>query len=168
MLSRIEACIPALRRYALMLLRHRQDADDMVHDTLVRALDNLHACREDTEVRPWLFAIMHNLFVSKLRRARRRPDNAALDEAADLAGAPGGQEDRLRWRDLERALRTLPREQRDVVLLVSVGDLSYAETARALGVPIGTVMSRLARGRERLREAVQEQGKIRPSLRRVK
>jgi RNA polymerase sigma factor (sigma-70 family) len=74
-LTQIEACIPALRRYAAALLRNREDADDLVHDCLVRALDKLDTRRDDAEVRPWLFAIMHNLFISQLRRARSRPSS---------------------------------------------------------------------------------------------
>ena len=174
-LSRIEACIPALRRYAFALLRSQQDADDLVQDTLLRALEKLHTRRDEAEVRPWLFAILHNSFVSQIagersgwgRRCwtrRRRP----------LWSRNGGQEDNLRCRDLLRALKCLPLEQRTVVLLVSVEDLSYAEVARVLGIPIGTVMSRLFRARERLREMTEGQATrndgeaTRPCLRRVK
>ena len=172
MLSGIEACIPALRRYALALLRNGQDADDLVHDCLVRALDRLHTRRDDGDVRPWLFAIMHNLFVSQRRRAAARPDTETLDETVSVAGsAHPGQEDALRWQELIRALDSLPEEQRSVMLLVSVEDFTYADTARALGIPIGTVMSRLARGRERLRQLTQEAARRkddRPCLRRIK
>jgi RNA polymerase sigma-70 factor (ECF subfamily) len=166
-LTRIEACIPALRRYAAALLRNREDADDLVHDCLVRALDKLHTRRDDADVRAWLFTIMHNLFVSQLRRAKARPSGEPLDEAHEAMGIRPGQESGLQWRDLIRALNRLPVEQRTVILLVSVEDLSYAETAQVLGIPIGTVMSRLARGRERLRQMTEE-GEIRPVLRRVK
>ena len=168
MLPNIEDCIPALRRYALALLRDRQDADDLVHDCLVRALDKLHTCRDDVDIRAWLFAIMHNLFISQRRRARRRPDIETLEDHdnGNANGAPGDQEDRLQWKEVLRVLNSLPEDQRAVILLVSVEDLSYAEAARVLGVPIGTVMSRLARGRERMRQLAQEQG--RPPLRRVK
>jgi len=167
MLSRIEACVPALRRYASALLRNQQDADDLVHDCLVRALDKLHTHRDDADVRGWLFTIMHNIFVSQKRRMKARPDMEALGECEEGSGSvPGAQEDALRWKELLRALDTLPEDQRTVILLVSVEDLSYAEAARVLGVPVGTVMSRLARGRERLRQATQEGA--RPCLRRVK
>ena len=140
----------------------------MVHDTLVRALGALHTRRDDGEVRPWLFAIMHNLFVSEMRRAKHHRQHEPLDAAAELEGPPGGQEDGLRWRDLVRALNSLPPEQRSVLLLISVEELSYAEVARVLGIPIGTVMSRLARGREKLRQATLLQEQARPCLRRVK
>ena len=167
-LTRIEACIPALRRYAAALLRNREDADDLVHDCLVRALDKLHTRRDEADVRAWLFAIMHNLFISQLRRAKARPAGESLDEshAASMSMAPD-QEISLQVRDLIQGLNRLPIEQRTVILLVSVEDLSYAETAQVLGVPIGTVMSRLARGRERLRQMVEDESR-RPPLRRVK
>jgi RNA polymerase sigma-70 factor (ECF subfamily) len=167
-LPRIEACIPALRRYAAALLRSRQDADDMVHDTLVRALDRLHTRREDGDVRAWLFAIMHNLFVSRIRRGRLRMAGDPAAAAPEEPSVPAGQEEGLRWRDLLRALGQLAPEQRQVILLVAVEDLTYAEAARALEIPIGTVMSRLARGRERLRELAAAPEAARPGLRRVK
>ena len=167
-LTRIEACIPALRRYAAALLRNRDDADDLVHDCLVRALDKLHTRRDDADVRAWLFAIMHNLFVSQLRRAKARPAGESIDETHESAlSMRPDQENALQWRDLVRGLNALPVEQRSVILLVSVEDLSYADAATVLGVPIGTVMSRLARGRERLRQLTDEEA-VRPVLRRVK
>ena len=151
-LAQIEACIPALRRYATALLRNRDEADDLVHDCLVRALDKLHTRREDAAVRAWLFTIMHHHFISQTRRRRSRPTPESLDESHENAvGLRPAQEDALHWRDLQRGLLLLPEEQRSVILLVSVEDMSYAEAAQVLGVPVGTVMSRLARGRERLR-----------------
>jgi RNA polymerase sigma factor (sigma-70 family) len=167
-LTRIEACIPALRRYAAALLRNREDADDLVHDCLVRALDKLHTRRDDADVRAWLFAIMHNLFISQVRRAKVRPAGDPLDESheAVLSMRPD-QENGLHWRDLVRGLNQLPADQRSVLLLVSVEDLSYAEAANVLGIPVGTVMSRLARARERLRQLTDEAA-ARPALRRVK
>jgi RNA polymerase sigma factor (sigma-70 family) len=167
-LPRIEACIPALRRYATALLRSRQDADDMVHDTLVRALDRLHTRREDGDVRAWLFTIMHNLFVSRIRRSRLRVASDPAAATPEEPAVPAGQEEGLRWRDLLRALGQLAPEQRQVILLVAVEDLTYAEAARVLDIPIGTVMSRLARGRERLRELATAPEAARPGLRRVK
>ncbi len=167
-LTRIETCIPALRRYAVALLRNREDADDLVHDCLVRALDKLHTRRDDADVRAWLFAIMHNLFISQLRRAKVRPAGEPLDETHEAAVSLHPDQERgLQWRDLIRGLNQLPIEQRSVILLVSVEDLSYAETAQVLGIPVGTVMSRLARGRERLRQLLDEEA-VRPALRRVK
>jgi RNA polymerase sigma-70 factor (ECF subfamily) len=166
-LSQIEACVPALRRYAVGLLRSRDEADDLVHDCLVRALDKIHTRRDDGEVRTWLFTILHNLFINQMRRRHSRPETEALDEIHEAAHSQlPSQEDGLHWRDLLRDLERLPEEQRSVVLLVSVEDLSYAEAAAVLGVPLGTVMSRLARGRERLRQYASAD--VRPALRRVK
>jgi RNA polymerase sigma-70 factor, ECF subfamily len=166
-LTRIEASIPSLRRYAIALLRSRDEADDLVHDCLVRALDKLHTRREEADVRAWLFTIMHNLFISQMRRRRSRPAPEVLDETHESAvGLPPAQEDALHWRDLQRGLLLLPEEQRSVILLVSVEDLSYAEAAQVLGVPVGTVMSRLARGRDRLRQYTGQEARATP--RRVK
>ena len=168
-LSQIEACIPSLRRYARALLRSSSDADDLVQETLLRALDRLHTFRGEASARPWLFAIMHNAFVNQRRRAWVRWAHVPLDNPeATALGTPGAQEDRLRWRDLVAAVARLPEEQREVVLLVSVEDLTYADTARVLGIPIGTVMSRLSRARERLRQTAQQEAETRPCLRRVK
>lgn len=165
-LSDMEACIPALRRYASALLNSRQDADDLVHDCLVRALERLHTRREDLEIRSWLFAIMHNLFISQLRKAKVRPRTEPLGENTEAEPSlRANQEDRLHWRDLIHALNSLSEEQRAVVVLVTVENLSYAEVASVLGIPTGTVMSRLARGRERLRQLTGND--IRPVLRRV-
>lgn len=165
-LAAIEACIPALRRYAVALLRSRDEADDLVHDCLARALDKLHTRREEADIRAWLFTIMHNHFISQVRRRRSRPAPEPLDDSHEkAAGQRATQEDALLWRDLQRGLALLPEEQRSVILLVSVEDLSYTEAAQVLGVPIGTVMSRLARGRDRLREHI---GQAAPALRRVK
>jgi RNA polymerase sigma-70 factor (ECF subfamily) len=166
MLSRIEACIPALRRHASALLRDRQEADDLVHDCLARALDELHTRRNDVDIRAWLFAIMYNLF-SRRRHPRARLDAKSLDDTGGSShSTPGGQETTPGWNELVRELNNLPDEQRAAILLISVEDLSYTEAARVLGVSVGTLMSRLARGRERLRRVTQ--AKVRPSLRRVK
>jgi RNA polymerase sigma factor (sigma-70 family) len=110
---------------------------------------------------------MHNLFVSRIRRVKRRGVMEPI-EAADLAalGQRADQEDPLSRQDLMRALGELPEDQRSVLLLVAVEDLPYAETARILGVPIGTVMSRLSRAREKLRRSMGEEAP--PALRRVK
>ena len=167
-LSRIEGCIPALRRYAASLLRNRDEADDLVHDCLVRALDKLHTRRDEADVRAWLFTIMHNRLHQPDAPPALPPDRPrSLDESHEASHSqPASQEDGLQWRDLLRGLARLPEEQRSVVLLVSVEDLSYAEAAQVLRVPIGTVMSRLARGRERLRQLTDQDR--RPTLRRVK
>ena len=142
--------IPRLRRYARALTGNRDSADDLVQDTLERALTRSALFRPGSDARPWLFAIMHNLFVNQVRSAAAR-NTTSLDPAMPEPPVPDGSQDGLAVRDIERSLRLLPDEQREVILLVGLEDFSYAETARIMGVPIGTVMSRLSRGRERLR-----------------
>ncbi|MBO1075846.1 RNA polymerase sigma factor (plasmid) [Roseomonas marmotae] len=151
----LEPLIPSLRRYARAMLRDSSAADDLVQDGLERAITRWHQRRADGDARSWLFAIVHNLAINRLRQSARRGPHLPLDSAEESGPTqPPRQEEGLRQRDLMRALETLPEEQRSVVLLVSVEDLSYAEVAHVLGVPVGTVMSRLSRGRERLRLAV--------------
>jgi RNA polymerase sigma-70 factor (ECF subfamily) len=148
----VEECIPALRRYAAVLLRNPQDQDDLVHDCLVRALDRWHTRREDASLRSWLFAIMHNLFVSQLRKKKSGGDVMPIDTVRDERYRIAADQERyVEFRDVFQALDRLPEEQRSVLVLISVEDLTYAEAAQALDIPIGTVMSRLFRGRERLR-----------------
>jgi len=148
----VEACIPALRRYAAVLARNHQDQDDLVHDCLVRALDHWHTRREDASIRSWLFAIMHNLFVSHQRKKKLRGEVTPIDAVRDERYRISADQERyVEFRDVFQALDRLPEEQRSVLVLIAVEDLSYAETAQVLDIPIGTVMSRLSRGRERLR-----------------
>jgi len=169
-IAALQLSIPSLRRYALVLLRDREGVEDLVHDCLVQALTHMRT-RKAGDIRPWLFSIMHNLFISQKRRERRRGQNISIESMIEF-GVEGrlnieaAQEDRLRWRDLLRALNELPLELRQVVTLVSVEELSYAAVAEVLGIPIGTVMSRLSRGRERLRQMML--GERRPILRSVK
>ena len=145
--AEIAAHIPRLRRYARALAGDSHRADDLVQDTLERALTKFHLWRHGSDLRAWMFTIMQNVFINQLK-ARRE---LALDDAVEdgLQSAP--QSDPLELRDLDTALRRLPVEQREVLLLVGLEQLSYAEASQALGVPVGTVMSRLSRGRERLR-----------------
>ena len=151
----IEAQIPGLRRFACALLRgDREAADDLVQDTLERALSRWNLRRNQGNLRGWLYTILYNRFLSNQRRLRRRGPHDALTEETELRGIDGGQHSVLEHRDLVRAFAALPEEQRVVLLLVGVEDLSYQEAARVLGVPIGTVMSRLSRGRESLRRSV--------------
>jgi len=141
--------IPRLRRYARALVGDRYAADDLVQDTLERAMNKFHLWRPGSDLRAWLFAIMHNVYVNQLRSRAARPETA-LDEGDLLAqGVPDA--DRLEIRDMQTAIAALPAEQREVILLVALEQLSYAEVSRALGIPMGTVMSRLFRARERLR-----------------
>lgn len=158
-----EEHIPRLRRYAIALLRDRARADDLVQDTLERALRKLPLFRRGTDLRAWLFAIMHNVYVNQLRGPGAR---AMTVEYQDSEAAPASVEDGAALRDLLGALERLAPEQREVILLVGLEQLSYDQTARVLDVPIGTVMSRLSRGRERLRTLMSEQSA--PHLWRIK
>lgn len=160
----LERHIPALRRFAWSLARRGDEADDLVQDCLERALARGGSFRGQGEARAWLFAILHNLFVSGRRRSARRP--AIPLEQAPEPVREASQDHGLGARDLLAALDRLPEEQRAVLLLVGVEDLSYAEAARALDIPVGTVMSRLSRGRERLRRVLAEaEAPAAPSLR---
>jgi len=167
LMGEIEASIPALRRYAWSLLRNAHDADDLVQDCLVRALDRLAIESAISAVRPWLFTIMHNLFVSRWRTLRRRAEVLSGDapEAAEVSVGPD-QEGALVKRDLLAALDRLTDEQRQVLLLVTVEGLEYRDVAAILGVPVGTIMSRLSRARDNLHFHMD--GLKRPSLRRIK
>ncbi|MCG6875993.1 MAG: RNA polymerase sigma factor [Betaproteobacteria bacterium] len=141
--------IPRLRRYARALVGDRYAADDLVQDTLERALNKFHLWRPGSDLRAWLFAIMHNVFVNQLRSRAARPETA-LDDG-DLLSQVVPDADRLEIRDMQSAIATLPAEQREVILLIALEQLSYAEVSQALRIPMGTVMSRLFRARERLR-----------------
>ena len=146
----ITSHIPRLRRYARALTGDSSAADDLVQDTLERAWRRLALWRAGSDLRAWLFTIMHNIFVNQLRSDPRKLAKATEFAGADLSPtAP--QEDRLILRDLDKALARLPHEQREVVLLIGLEQLTYEETAKILGIPVGTVMSRLSRGREQLR-----------------
>jgi RNA polymerase sigma-70 factor (ECF subfamily) len=161
--------IPRLRRYARALLGDDGEADDLIQDTLERALARIHQLRDGDSPRKWLFSILHNLHVDGLRRKSRRPPHVGLDSVGIEQSSPPA-DGSSGW-DLDRALQMLSGEQRQVVLLVGLEGLSYAETAEVLAIPIGTVMSRLARGRDRLRTLMDHGGDNRtdrPSLRRVK
>lgn len=141
--------VPRLRRYARALAGNRDDADDLVQDTLERAWSRAGLWRGVADMRAWLFGIMHNLHVDGVRR--RRLDTVPLDADTPDPPVPPAQAQRHALRDLQAALERLPTEQKEVVLLVALEDMAYADVARTLGIPIGTVMSRLSRGRERLR-----------------
>lgn len=163
--SRIEAEIPALRRYARALCGDAGLADDLVQDCLERAVSRLFPWRRAENPRPWLFTVLRNVWLDELRRRRSRPETTGMEAAMENAAVSAGQLDRLAVRDLAAALALLAPEQREVVLLVGLEGLSYAEVAQVTGVPVGTVMSRLKRGRDRL--AMLMQG-TEPVIRRVK
>jgi RNA polymerase sigma-70 factor (ECF subfamily) len=146
--ERLVELIPRLRRYARALVGDRATADDLVQDTLERAWAKLHLYRRGTDLRAWLFTVMHNVHVNRVRAARATdPLEEEMPELAQRAS----QGDALLVRDLDRAISRLPDEQRAVLLLVALEEMSYDTVARTLEIPIGTVMSRLSRAREKLR-----------------
>lgn len=147
----IEAEIPRLRRYARALTRDVSAADDLVQDCLARGLGKLHLWTEGTDLRAWLFTILHNQYVNQVRRAVREGAAVGLSEAEPQLTRGPDQGRRLELRDLDRALAQLPDEQRTVILLVGLEGMHYEEVAEIVGVPVGTVRSRLSRGRDALR-----------------
>jgi RNA polymerase sigma-70 factor (ECF subfamily) len=157
--ERIEAAIPALRRYARALTRDHETADDIVQDTLVRALRSEHLFLGG-DVRAWLYTILTNLNRNRLRSLSRRPPLSPIKDADATTSGPdsGG-------RDISRALDDLAEDQRATLLLVVLEGLTYREAAEVQGVPIGTVMSRLARARAQIKAFLDDE---RPPLRRVK
>jgi RNA polymerase sigma-70 factor (ECF subfamily) len=145
--------LPRLRRYARALVNNREDADDLVQDTLERAWAKAGLWRGVADMRAWLFSIMHNLHVDGVRRPKLH--TVTMDDDTPEVPVAPTQGERLAVLDLQAALDLLPVEQKEILLLVALEDMAYAEVARALGIPIGTVMSRLSRGRERLRGLMQ-------------
>jgi RNA polymerase sigma factor (sigma-70 family) len=143
------ACIPRLRRYARALVGDRAGADDLVQDTMERGWARLASWQGGSDMRAWLFSIMHNVRIDQVRRPLLPTET--LNEEASAHAARGGPSIGLELRDMEAALRQLPDEQREILLLVALEDMSYDEVAQALKIPIGTVMSRLSRAREKLR-----------------
>jgi RNA polymerase sigma-70 factor (ECF subfamily) len=147
----IESEIPRLRRYARALTHDLIAADDLVQDCLTRAFGKLHLWQRETDLRAWLFTILHNQYINHVRRTAREGTAIGLSEREPLLARAPQQGSRLELRDLERAIAKLPRTQRLVILLVGLEGMSYGEVAAALGVPVGTIRSRLSRGREALR-----------------
>lgn len=143
--------LSALRRYARSLARNSSDAEDLVHDALVKAYERRTTFKTGTNLRNWLFAIVHNTHVDRMRSAivRRRQDDATMLEGEP--SYPAGQEHAIRLAQVRDAFMSLPEEQREALHLVAVEDLSYQEAADALGIPVGTLMSRISRARARLR-----------------
>jgi RNA polymerase sigma-70 factor (ECF subfamily) len=146
----LEAQIPRLRRYARALTRDVSRADDLVQSCLARAVAKQHLWQYGTDLRAWLFTILHNQHVNEVRRSIREGSNVMLEEAPQLT-VQSNAIPTLQLRDLEAALGRLQPEQRQVILLVGLEGMSYEEVASVLNTPIGTVRSRLSRGRDQLR-----------------
>ena len=153
--DRLLAWVPRLRRYARALVNNRDDADDLVQDTLERALTRAALWQGVADMRAWLFGVMHNLHVDGVRRPKLH--TVVLDDDTPEVPVAATQGERLAVLDLQAALERLPVEQREIILLVALEDMSYAEVAVTLGIPVGSVMSRLSRGRERLRSLMEGQ-----------
>jgi RNA polymerase sigma-70 factor (ECF subfamily) len=156
------AAIPRLRRYARVLTRDSARADDLVQDALARAWEKRRLWRPGTDLRAWLFTIMHNVHVNQCAIARREAGNISRDAGGDYdsdwQGAVDGREiERVVLREVAIQLDRLPQEQREVLLLAAVEELRYDEVAMILGIPVGTVMSRLCRSREKLRRIFSEE-----------
>jgi RNA polymerase sigma-70 factor, ECF subfamily len=155
------AAIPRLRRYARILTGDSHRADDLVQDALARAWEKRQLWQAGTDLRAWLFTIMHNVYINQLAVSRREAGNVSLD-AEDEYGAAwqvpvrGNQQERVELQQVLQHVSRLPVEQREVLLLAAVEELRYEEIAAVLMVPIGTVMSRLSRARDRLRRRVVE------------
>lgn len=150
--KKIEEEIPRLRRYARALTRDINAADDLVQDCLTRALGKVHLWQKGTDLRAWLFTILHNQYVNHVRRAVREGAAVGLSDTEPMLTSAPNQGKRLELRDLERAISRLPEEQRSVLLLVGLEGMRYEEVAAVLDVPVGTIRSRLSRGRETLRQ----------------
>ena len=154
----LETEIPRLRRYARALTRDASRADDMVQSCLLRAVAKQHLWQPGTDLRAWLFTILHNQNVNYVRRSVRQGVTVPLEDVAPALTAPSNVEASLELRDLERAIARLPEEQRQVILLVGLEGMGYEEAAGVLGIPVGTVRSRLSRGRDSLRALLDHEG----------
>ena len=147
----VESEIPRLRRYARALTRDASRADDLVQSCLVRAIAKQHLWQPGTDMRAWLFTILHNQHVNDVRRGAREGPTVPVEDVASALTVDANAGASLELRDLERALTRLPDEQRQVILLVGLEGMRYEEVATILNIPIGTVRSRLSRGRDTLR-----------------
>jgi RNA polymerase sigma-70 factor (ECF subfamily) len=147
----IEEQIPRLRRYALALTRNDVTADDLVQDCLVRAIAKQRLWQEGTDIRAWLFTILHNQYVNDVRKSARHGQTVEIIDTEPALSRSAHQGAGLELRDLDRALAKLPDEQRAVILMVGLEGMAYETVAEIIGVPVGTVRSRLSRGRDALR-----------------
>lgn len=158
----ILAEIPRLRRYARALLNGREASDDLVQDTLERALGRMDNWQTGESPRRWLFTIMHHLFIDQTRRRNRRGEDAMLSlDDGEALGQPSIQQETAESREILDALAALSADRRAAIVLVGVEGFSYAEAAAMLNVPAGTVMSRIARGREEMRRLLDDSARRR-------
>jgi RNA polymerase sigma-70 factor, ECF subfamily len=163
----VEREIPRLRRYARALTRNAERADDLVQETLLRAISKGHLWQPGTDLRAWLFTIMHNQHVNLVRRAMRDETSIDLEQMSSALVATSDPTGSRQLRELEHGLACLPEEQRSVILLVGLEGMSYESTAQILNIPVGTVRSRLSRGRDALRRLLDLPEKAGPESRRL-
>jgi len=161
--SLVEREIPRLRRYARALTRSGDRADDLVQEVLIRAISKAHLWQTGTDIRAWLFTIMHNQYVNMVRHAMREEATIDIEQMSSPLVATTDPTASCQLRELERALNCLPDEQREIILLVGLEGMSYEAAAQVLSVPVGTVRSRLSRGREALRRLLDMPEKADPA-----
>lgn len=142
--------LPRLRRFARSLARDAADADDLCQVALERALKSRHQWQEGTRLDAWMYRIIRNSWIDEVRTRTRRGQTFVAEEAGLAIGAEGDADIRMEMQDVDRAMRELPPEQREVIALVLVEGLAYREASKILGIPIGTLTSRLTRGRQAL------------------
>jgi len=148
--------IPALRRYARSLLKDVVSADDLVQDCLEKAWKNIDRYSLGTNIRAWLFTIMHNIFMNKIRKTKSMPEILDVDNFAEFNSDVASPSAPIEFKDLVTCMSNLPLYQREILSLIAVEGLSYKEVSNVLSIPIGTVMSRLHRAREELRKMMLE------------
>jgi RNA polymerase sigma-70 factor (ECF subfamily) len=146
----VTALLPRLRRFAAGLARDPADGDDLCQATVIRALEKRELWQPGTRLDSWMYRMMRNLWIDEARARKRRSETFAGEDAGFSVGAGGGQEEAVELSVIDRGLRTLPDEQREAVLLVMVEGYSYREAAEIVGCPVGTLNSRLVRGRDAL------------------
>jgi RNA polymerase sigma-70 factor, ECF subfamily len=147
----IRQALPRLRRYALTLTGNPSAADDLVQETLVRGIEKLHLWQPGTDLRAWLFTLLHNGYINGVRRAKREAVILRMIRSEASFACPPTQTKWLEVRDLQRHLAKLPEDQRSAMMLIGFEGTTYATAASVLGIPIGTVRSRFSRGRASLR-----------------
>jgi RNA polymerase sigma-70 factor (ECF subfamily) len=150
-LDEIEESVPALRRYARALTRNADRADDLVQDCIERAIRKQSLWKPTGSLKGWLFRILLNLYRNELRTARRRGEHVAVETLLVEPAVAPAQPGRIALAEMARAIDTLAAEQREALLLVVLEGLSYSEAADMIGIPMGTLMSRLGRARAALR-----------------
>lgn len=154
--------LPALRRYGLVLTRDPAEAEDLVHEALLRAYEKRGSFREGSPLRPWLLSILHNCFIDGVRKRRTEQKTLAITSQLAAEHQAPGQEHHVRLAQLRQSFMALPEEQRTALHLIAIEGLTYQEAASTLGIPVGTLMSRLGRARAALR-ALEETERTHPA-----